>query len=558
MSFIQRTLKKAEDFLESFDENVANYSRKVALESSEWEDDENDSTPSLPPSSLHQHSEKYGATLQNNNSLENNTSSKYTETDNNTQTSVYRTQPPSKETDDEFTDIAFVTDDAKVVSSFRREGRQSDSFRYNELKNQLAQVTKERNGYARQLQKAKELLEELQFELGEERKRYRQLEEEKNEQIWKLERKVEQFDWQLQQLGREKEDAIEAYKVALAELEERMKQLTEECTSWQQKANQLQEELERKTQEQQDLNFSVHEEIRRLSEELEKEKTSHQATTSAYQEKAHEWEAQFFAFQEREAELEKNLFMEQQENKNLASRIQELEYHLEMETSRSTQVQQKLENIQNYSTWDAEKQAWMERVDWLSQQLEERDEKINRLERQWTTFQEQAEAHLHAVPSDTVTSKETRPFVPMVEENIQVLEDKLKQMTDSLLEKQNQIESLRSTARVLSSQLDTERRRASQLEAMTVDSMQRNNTSGYSTGDWNLSESSNYRPLRIRRAPRIVQKLLKVLDRFLALCLLILRREPLIRFSLFVYIFLMNIFFILSLSSSNSYSVRFS
>ncbi|GJD07190.1 hypothetical protein Gasu2_15630 [Galdieria sulphuraria] len=476
MSFIQRTLKKAEDFLESFDENVANYSRKVALESSEWEDDESAFNTPLP-----EVSENLVPTYQDKNTLD---ISNSTYSENKTQepsTTVYKAKPQSKETDEEFTDIAFVTEDAKVVSSFRREGRPSDSFRSNEYRNQLTEITRERNGYARQLQKAKELLEELQFELGEERKRHRQLEEEKDEQIFALERKLEEVDWQLEQLGREKKDALDAYQVAMGEREERIKQLMEECSAYRQKANHLQEELERKSQEQQDLHFSVHEEIRRLSEELEKEKTSHQSTRSSYQEKVHEWEAQFFAFQEKEAEFERNLFMEQQENKTLANRIQELEYHLEMERNRYAQVQQQLESMQNCTKGDKEeKQVWMERLESLSQQLEERDERIRYLERQMATLQEREETteyYPQTMKSDTSTVEESTPLPKEYEEKIQILEAKLKQMTDSLLEKQNQMESLRSTARVLSSQLDTERRRASQLEAMTLDSMQRNNAS---------------------------------------------------------------------------------
>eukprot|EP00871_Galdieria_phlegrea_P004654 jgi/Galph1/518/GphlegSOOS_G5284.1 len=323
----------------------------------------------------------------------------------------------------------------------------------------------------------------------------------------------------------------------------------------------LQFQLAKSTEEYQSLHSSVHEEMKRLSEDLEQERIAHQTTRRTLQEKIRDLESRLFTFQEREAQWERNLFTEKQQTKDLKSIREALETQVENYRKKVEALEGQLQDMtSNKDSYEKERIEWLQNKENLMHELQWKQQQIQQLQSQLASLQkvsiEEKESNKSSVLEGNGSTRKENG------EDTKGVELKLNELTESLLQKQREVESLRSTNRVLASQLETERRRASQLEAIATDAMQRPSSSLFSTGDWNLTETnySGYRPLRIRRAPRIIQKALKICDRFFALCLVILRREPLIRFSLIVYLLVLNLFLFLSFRSSHDtrYSILYS
>lgn len=129
------------------------------------------------------------------------------------------------------------------------------------------------------------------------------------------------------------------------------------------------------------------------------------------------------------------------------------------------------------------------------------------------------------------------------------VEQKLRLMADSALRKQAQVEVLRSENKALQYQLDTERKRTREAQAMAaVTTSSRHNLRGgfrgiLEGGDVERGDrayGAREGPLARFRAPRswppILVKGLGEFDRFAALALAFLRREPLLRMAIVVYI----------------------
>lgn len=127
------------------------------------------------------------------------------------------------------------------------------------------------------------------------------------------------------------------------------------------------------------------------------------------------------------------------------------------------------------------------------------------------------------------------------------VEQKLRHMADSALRKQAQIEVLRSENKALQHQLDTERKRTREAQAMAaVATSSRHNLRGGFRGMDDAERGGDRAygardgPLARFRAPRswpaVLVRGLAEFDRFAARSLAFLRREPLLRMAIVVYI----------------------
>lgn len=134
------------------------------------------------------------------------------------------------------------------------------------------------------------------------------------------------------------------------------------------------------------------------------------------------------------------------------------------------------------------------------------------------------------------------------------VEQKLRHMADSALRKQAQLEVLRSENKVLQSQLDTERKRTREAQAMAaVATSSRHTLRGGFRGILDAGdEERGERPSGVRegpmarfRSPRgwpaTLSKFVASLDVVSAQILSFLRKEPLVRMALVVYIALMHV-----------------
>lgn len=137
----------------------------------------------------------------------------------------------------------------------------------------------------------------------------------------------------------------------------------------------------------------------------------------------------------------------------------------------------------------------------------------------------------------------------------QEVEAKLRHMADSALRKQAQLEVLRSENRALQHQLTTERKRTREAQAMAAAaSSSRQTIRGGFKGILDVGEEDRGEraygvrdgPLARFRTPRTwpraVSKVVMEMDRFSAQALAFLRREPLLRIVILIYLVAMHIF----------------
>ncbi len=150
-------------------------------------------------------------------------------------------------------------------------------------------------------------------------------------------------------------------------------------------------------------------------------------------------------------------------------------------------------------------------------------------------------------------SPHMRP-VPEVTHSVEV-EQKLRHMADASLRKQAQLEVLRSENRALQHQLDTERKRTREAQAMAaVASSSRQSIRGgfrgiLETGEeergpraYGIRDGPLSRFRAPRNWPRQLVRVITAVDRFSAQALGFLRKEPLLRIVLLAYLVLVHIF----------------
>jgi Golgin subfamily A member 5 len=135
------------------------------------------------------------------------------------------------------------------------------------------------------------------------------------------------------------------------------------------------------------------------------------------------------------------------------------------------------------------------------------------------------------------------------------VEQKLRHMADSALRKQGQIEALRSENRALQHQLETERKRTREAQAMAAAaSSSRNTLRGGIRGIVDMSdEERGERPYGVREGPiarfrtprswpRTVSRFVFTLDKVSAEILSFLRKEPLLRMVIIIYLCALHLF----------------
>lgn len=186
----------------------------------------------------------------------------------------------------------------------------------------------------------------------------------------------------------------------------------------------------------------------------------------------------------------------------------------------------------------------------LETALEAKNVELNRLEGELESLR------LSLKSRRDVTSPRTSSLASRNEGgNHQEVEAKLRHMADSALRKQAQLEVLRSENRALQHQLATERKRTREAQAMAAAaSSSRQSIRGGFRGILDSGEEDRGErvygvrdgPLARFRTPRnwprSISKVVTGLDRFSAQALAFLRKEPLLRIVLLVYLVAMHIF----------------
>lgn len=186
----------------------------------------------------------------------------------------------------------------------------------------------------------------------------------------------------------------------------------------------------------------------------------------------------------------------------------------------------------------------------LENAMEAKNVELNRLEGEVESLRDAIRSRRESSPR-TPTSKIGRPETG----NHQEVEQKLRHMADAALRKQAQLEVLRSENKALQHQLDTERKRTREAQAMAAaaSSSRQSIRGGFrgilDVGDeergeraYGLREGPLARFRTPRTWPRPVSRAISALDRVSAKALAFLRKEPLVRMVILVYAVALHIY----------------
>ena len=202
----------------------------------------------------------------------------------------------------------------------------------------------------------------------------------------------------------------------------------------------------------------------------------------------------------------------------------------------------------NEAPGQKEAKAMTQTVSEFENALEAKNVELNRLEGELEALRASFKSPRHSPrsPGPPGRAESTTPLE---------VEIKLRHMADAALRKQAQLEVLRSENRALQHQLTTERKRTREAQAMAAAaSSSRQSIRGGFRGILEAGEDERGEriygvrdgPLARFRTPRSwprpISKVLTGMDKFSAQALAFLRKEPLLRIVILVYVFAMHIF----------------
>lgn len=176
-----------------------------------------------------------------------------------------------------------------------------------------------------------------------------------------------------------------------------------------------------------------------------------------------------------------------------------------------------------------------ETVQELENALESKNVELARLKAECEVMRKESEKPKNSTADKAVQTQETNALV----------EKQLRTLADQALRKQSELESLRGENRALAHQLDMERKRTREAQAMAA---AQHSIRGGVRGILDMDVERGVREgpmarLRIpRRWPKSVEKVLRSLDLVTTRILLVMRKEPLIRLAFLLYVGLTNLF----------------
>ena len=202
----------------------------------------------------------------------------------------------------------------------------------------------------------------------------------------------------------------------------------------------------------------------------------------------------------------------------------------------------------NEAPGQKEAKAMSQTVSELENALEAKNVELNRLEGELEAMRSTYRSPRHGqAPRSPIQGGRT-------ESETHEVEVKLRHMADAALRKQAQLEALRSENRALQHQLTTERKRTREAQALVAAASSSHKTiRGGFRGILDTGEEHGERMYGIRDGPlarfrtprswpRGISKVVIGVDRFCAQALAFLRREPLLRMAILLYIIGMHIF----------------